>query len=533
MLGNSNQRGESSSYWEGDWFMKVSLSILSLSCLMVTGVARAEGPTFNKDVAPILWKNCAGCHRPGEVGPFSLLTYQDAAKRAEFLEEVTASGQMPPWKPESGFGSFLDARRLSGAEIKTIAAWSDAGSPEGDAKDLPSLPKFPEGWQLGTPDLVLKPSEAFDVPASGDDIYRCFVIPIPIDTDKTVAAVEFRPGNRKVVHHALLYLDSTGAAKRKDESDVGPGYASFGGPGILPTGGLGGWAPGSVPRMLPEGVGKMLRKGSDLVLQVHYHPDGKAERDQSVVGIHFTKTPAKTIVAGIAVRSRELDIPPGAGRHHVTAESAPLPVDAKALGIAPHMHYIGKEMKVVALLPDGKVTPMIWIKDWDFNWQGQYQYQSPVLLPKGTVIKLDAYYDNTVENPRNPSKPVKRVRWGEQTTDEMCLLGVQVITDTPADLMKIVTMRGNGLGAALMGGPGSPAGAGRVGLGILNGGAGPGFTIPERFKDQLAPFDANADGKLSGKEIDAMPEGPRERIRQAIRLRLEGGAGSAGTTDKP
>ena len=227
--------------------MKVSLRILSLSCLMATGVARAEGPTFNKDVAPILWKNCAGCHRPGEVGPFSLLTYQDAAKRADFLQEVTATGQMPPWKPESGFGSFLDARRLSGAEIKTIAAWSSAGAPEGDSKDLPSLPKFPEGWQLGTPDLVLKPSEAFDVPASGDDIYRCFVIPIPIDTDKTVAAVEFRPGNRKVVHHALLYLDSTGAARRKDQSDAGPGYASFGGPGILPTGGLG----ESVRRLIP------------------------------------------------------------------------------------------------------------------------------------------------------------------------------------------------------------------------------------------------------------------------------------------
>ncbi len=501
--------------------MKVLFGVVSLMATLATGVARAEGRTYNKDVAPILWKNCAGCHRPGEVGPFSLLTYQDAAKRADFLKDVTESRQMPPWKPEPGFGSFHDERRLSDAEIKTIAEWSKAGAPEGDPKDLPSPPQFPEGWQLGTPDLILKPTEAYKILADGPDVYRCFVIPIPIDTDKTVAAIEFRPGNRKVVHHALLYLDSTGAARRKDASDPGPGYLSFGGPGIVPTGGLGGWAPGAVPRMLPDGIGKMLRKGSDLVLQVHYHPDGKPESDQSVVGIHFTKTPARTIVGGIAVRSRNLDIPAGEGRHHVTARSAPLPADAKAIGIAPHMHYIGKEMKVVAELPDGKTTPLIWIKDWDFNWQGQYQYQTPVPLPKGTVIKLDAYYDNTADNPRNPSDPPKRVGWGEQTTDEMCLLGVQVITDKPADLFKIMAMRGNGLGSALMGGPGSPAGAGRPGM--LKGAGGAGFPIPERFKDRLAVFDKNSDGKLSREEIDSMPEGPRERILDALKRRLGGG----------
>ena len=294
-------------------------------------------------------------------------------------------------------------------------------------------------------------------PLSGRDIYRCFVIPIPIDANKTVAAVEFRPGNRRVVHHALLYLDSTGAAREKDESESGPGYASFGGPGILPTGGLGGWAPGAMPRLLPDGMGKFLRKGSDLVLQIHYHPDGKAETDQSSVGIYFTKKPAKKIVGGIAVRTRNLDIPPGEARYHTTASSQPLPVDVDAIGIAPHMHYIGKEMRVVAVAPDGKSTPLIWIKDWDFNWQGQYQFRSPVRLAKGTVIQLDAYYDNSADNPANPTKPPRRVRWGEQTTDEMCLLGVQVVTDNLADLRKVIAMRGNRLGAALMGGDGGDA----------------------------------------------------------------------------
>ena len=271
-----------------------------------------------------------------------------------------------------------------------------------------------------------------------------------------------------------------------------------------------------MPRFLPDGVGKFLRKGSDLVLQIHYHPDGKPETDQSVVGVYFTRTRARKIVGGILVRSRQLDIPAGEGRYHVSGKSDPLPVAAQAIGITPHMHFIGKEMKVVAELPDGKTIPLIWIKDWDFNWQGQYQYQSPVNLAKGTVIKLDAYYDNSTENPRNPSKPPKRVRWGEQTTDEMCLLGVQVVTDNVADLLKIVSMRGNRLGAVLSGG------ATRTNLpsDLDSGLASKGFPIPERFQDRLGRFDKNGDGKLSSEEIDAMPVAARERVRQAIQ-RLE------------
>jgi hypothetical protein len=505
--------------------MKYVVSFLSFVWLIEAGVALADQPSYNKDIAPILWKNCAGCHRPGEVGPFSLLTYKDAAKRASFIAEVTASRKMPPWKAEAGFGSFLDERRLSQTEFQRIAAWVEAGSPEGNANDLPPVPSFPQGWQLGTPDLVLKLAEPFQVAASGRDIYRCFVIPIPIDSNKTVSAVEFRPGNRKVVHHALFFLDDTGAARARDAADPGPGYASFGGPGILPTGGLGGWAPGAMPRRLPDGVGKFLRKGSDLVLQIHYHPDGKPETDQSVVGIYFTKTPARKIVAGIAVRSRNLDIPPGDRRYHVAAQSAPLPVDVQAIGITPHMHTIGKEMKVVAESPGGKTIPLIWVKDWDFNWQGQYQYRSPVALAKGTVIKLDAYYDNSAGNASNPSNPPRRVRWGEQTTDEMCLLGVQVITENLADLRKIVAMRGNRLGAVLVGGDGAPAAdrsSRRLAPGIRARLEADGFPIPERFHERLGRFDTNGDGRLTAKEIDAMPAAARDRIRQAIEDRLGG-----------
>ena len=281
-----------------------------------------------------------------------------------------------------------------------------------------------------------------------------------------------------------------------------------------------------MPRMLSEGMGKFLRKGSDLVLQIHYHPDGKPEKDQSVVGIYFTKKPAEKIVAGIAVRTRSLDIPAGNSRYHASAESAPLPVNVQAIGIGPHMHYIGKEMKVVAKLPDGKTTPLIWIKDWDFNWQGSYQFSTPIDLPKGTVIKLDAYYDNSADNPSNPNKPPKPVHWGEQTTDEMCLLGVQVVTDSMADLRSIVAMRGNRLGAALMGGDagdGNGRPAARLVQALRDRMSTEGFPIPERFKEQLGRFDTNNDGKLNTKEIDAMPPAIRARVRQALQQRLGGG----------
>ena len=502
--------------------MKRPVITFGLLLLGAASARAAEGPTYSKDIAPILRNNCAGCHRPGEVGPFSLLSYKDAAKRADFLKAVTASRKMPPWKPEAGFGEFHDARRLSDAELKTIADWVDAGAPEGNSKELPPTPGFAEGWQLGTPDLVLKMPEAYTIHAEGPDIQRCFVIPIPGDSDRTVASVEFRPGNRRVVHHALLYLDSNGAARKKDEAEAGPGFSSFGGPGFLPTGALGGWAPGAMPRTLPEGTGRFLKGGSDLVLQIHYHPDGKDEVDQSVLGITFTKTPARKIVAAIAVRSRDIYIPAGEPRHHITAESEPLPVDVDAIGITPHMHNVGREFKVVAETPDGKTVPLIWIKDWDFNWQGQYQYKSPIRLAKGTIIRTDAYYDNSAANPKNPSNPPKLVKWGEQTTDEMCLVGVQVVTDSLADLRKVTAMNLGRLGSALVGGV--AGGRPRAGAGLANPAAG--IPIPERFKEQLTRFDKDGDGKLSPSEVDAMPAPLKQRVRQAVQDRMNGGAGN-------
>ena len=436
------------------WMVALATCVLSSPALAAPSKGTVREPvTYCKHIAPILWKNCAGCHRPGEVGPFSLLTYEDAKKRAEFLSEVTASHRMPPWKAEPDFGKFHDERRLSEAEIKLIASWAESGAPEGDRKDLPKPPKFVEGWQLGKPDLVLEMPQGFEIPADGRDIYRCFVVPIPGDKDRMVSAVEFRPGNRKVVHHAIMFLDSHGEARKKDKADAMPGFESFGGPGIKPTGGLGGWAPGAVPRPLAPGIVKYLRKGSDLVLQIHYHPSGKAETDQSSVGIYFSKVATQKIVTGIAVMQTGLQIPAGDAHCEIKAETEPLPVDVSVVGISPHMHNLGREMKVTAIRPDREnPIPLVWIKDWDFNWQGQYQFQKPIRLPKGSRIIVESVYDNSADNPKNPNSPPKPVHWGEQTSDEMCLCSVAVYTDKIPDLKQVARMRGNELGAGLDGG---------------------------------------------------------------------------------
>ncbi len=409
---------------------------LSIGFVLQAAKTTPAGPTFNKEVSAILFAHCAGCHRPGEVAPFALLTYQDAAKRASLIASVTAHRFMPPWKPEPGFGEFQDSRRLSDADLATLQAWAKAGAPEGDSP-IPQPPKFAEGWQLGEPDLIVKMPEAFTVPAEGNDIYQCFVIPLNLTEDKSVSAVEFRPGNRKVTHHAIFYLDASGAARKKDEADPGPGYRCFGGAGITPSGGLGGWAPGAAPRFLPDGIAKPLRKGSDLVMQAHYHPTGKVESDLSTVGIYFAKSTPMETTGSIPLIKRDLYIPAG-DKDLRTVTSFTIPVDVKVIGIFPHMHLLGRDMKVTATLPDGTVRPMIWIKDWDFNWQGEYMYKDPVLLPKGTRLEMDAAYDNSEDNPRNPNHPPKSVKWGEQTTDEMAVAFIEYASERPAEQWTIL-----------------------------------------------------------------------------------------------
>jgi hypothetical protein len=397
----------------------------------------SSGPTYARDVAPIIQTHCADCHRPGMAAPFPLLTFSDVGRRARQVALVTEMRLMPPWKPEHGFGDFRDRRGLSPREIQILQEWAAAGAPEGNPADLPPPRKFAPGWQLGKPDLVLQMPEPFDVPADGPDIYQYFVIPTHLAEDRLVAAIEFRPGNPQVVHHASLYYDVTGAARQLDEQDPGPGYRRFGGPGFVPTGSLGGWALGVTPRRLPDHMGRPLQRRSDIVMQVHYHPTGKPEQDQSRLGIYFAPRTAHKLVAELAVANMDLKIPPGDRSFHHRA-SYELPVNTEILSASPHMHLLGRRIQAVAHLPDGRTVPLIRIRNWEFNWQDAYHYKEPIRLPAGTRIEVDILYDNSASNPHNPHSPPIAVGWGEESTDEMGICFFDVTTDRLEELRFLV-----------------------------------------------------------------------------------------------
>src|SRR5687767_3797627 len=238
----------------------ITLAVLPYFLFFATPSSAAPAPTFSKDVAPIVFEHCVSCHRPGEVAPFSLISYPEARRRARLIADVTSRGLMPPWKAAPGHGDFVGERRLTDQQIQTLRAWAGAGALEGNPADLPPQRRFTEGWHLGQPDLVVKMTEPYTLAAEGRDDFRVFVIPLNLDQDKYVRAVEFRPGNRKIVHHALFFLDNSGAARKLDDQEPGPGYRRMGGPGFTPSGGLGGWAPGFTPHFLPDGVGRPVRK---------------------------------------------------------------------------------------------------------------------------------------------------------------------------------------------------------------------------------------------------------------------------------
>jgi thiol-disulfide isomerase/thioredoxin len=393
---------------------------------------RGETITFSKHIAPILWNNCARCHRPGEVGPFSLLSYRDAVKRAHFIRDVIESDQMPPWKAHPGAGVFLDAPRLSVLEKERLARWVETGCPEGDRAELPPVPRYPEGWALGPPDLVLTMPEAWELPPSPYDTYRAFAMPMPTDRDVTITGLEFHPGNRRIVHHSRIHLDETGDARRREADDPSSGFAGWMGRKVveLPYPGLGGWTPGLTPRHAPEGSGRLIPRGSDIVLQIHYHPTGKVETDRSSVGLYFARQLLTRRMAGFSISTQQIDIPAGAKRH-VLVQSAWLKAGIRLYTVVPHAHYLCREFRLAATLPDGTIRPLLWINDWDFDWQDQYRYAKPVHLPKGTIVTFAAYFDNSEENPRNPNKPPRRVRYGIESRDEMCACHLEFLPEDP------------------------------------------------------------------------------------------------------
>lgn len=383
--------------------------------------------TFTKDVAPILFNNCTSCHRTGEVAPFALESYKDIAKRAKTIASVVSKHVMPPWKAAPG-PAYMDECRLTDDQIGVIQQWAAEGAREGNPADLPALPQFPIGWRNGEPDLVISMPEAYTVPAEGRDIYRNFVIPTGFTQDKWLAAVEIRPGNRRVVHHVLVHLDVSGKARELDAKDPGPGYRTGGGIGFASAGQIGGWAPGNVARRWPDGIAMPVPAGSDVVIQVHYNLNGKPETDRTQVGLYFAKGPVDKRARLFPLTGR-VNIPAGDADHRVTS-SMPVPSDVTLRSVMPHMHLLGREMKIFATLPNGKELPLVHVPEWDFNWQMSYVFKQPVKLPRGSKVSLEARYDNSTDNPRNPNSPPKNVRWGEQTTDEMCLAYLNFTVDS-------------------------------------------------------------------------------------------------------
>jgi hypothetical protein len=390
-------------------------------------VPRPHGEiTFAKDIAPIVFQNCAGCHRSGQSAPFSLMDYEDVKKHAGDIANVTARRFMPPWLPEHGYNEFMGERRLTAEQIGLLDQWAAEGSIEGAVPDLPAPPQWSGDWQLGKPDLVVTLPQPYTLAAEGRDVYRNFVIPVPLDRTRYVKGVEFRPGNLKIVHHAFIKVDRTAQSRRLDAQDAEPGFGGMNTPAEMPDGHFLGWQPGRQPAFVPEGLAWRLDPGNDLVLQAHLNPNGKPEVLQPSIGLYFTDQPPTNACFKLALTSFVMDIPAGA-QDHVVEDSYVLPTDVEVLAVLPHAHYLAREMQGWATRPDGSKEWLLFIKEWDFNWQGDYRYARPIFLPRGSKLSMRFTFDNSTNNVRNPSHPPRPVTYGPQSSDEMAELWFQLL----------------------------------------------------------------------------------------------------------
>ena len=397
--------------------------------------AAHDGPlTFNRDIAPIVFEHCSGCHHPGQAAPFSLLSYSDVRKRSKTIVDVIQRRYMPPWLPEKGYGQFVGERRLTEDQIDLIQRWVALGAVEGTTADLPNPPRFDQGWQLGQPDFVMTLPRAYVLAADGKDVYRNLVVPVPLTAAHYIKGFEFHPGNARVVHHAFVAFDETRGSRILADKENPPGFDGMELPDTaqMPAGQLMGWQPGKTPYFCQPGLSWLLRPKTDLVLQLHMHPSGKPELVQPTIGFYFTDQAPTNSPFRIGMRCFSLDIPTGASNYAVE-ESYTLPVSVTLLRVSTHAHYLGKEMQGYAILPNGEKKWLIWIRNWDFNWQGDYEYATPQALPAGTRLVMHYTYDNSTNNIRNPNTPPRRVRFGLQTTDEMGELWFQSLTGTLED----------------------------------------------------------------------------------------------------
>jgi tetratricopeptide (TPR) repeat protein/mono/diheme cytochrome c family protein len=393
--------------------------------------------SFNKDVAPILYANCVTCHRPGEVAPFSLLTYAQAVKHAGTVADETRERRMPPWLPEPGAFPILGDRRLRQDQIDTIQRWVASGMVEGDPADAPKPPEWKDGWQSGRPDATFTLARPYTLEPASQDVYRNFVIHTSLPSDVFVRAVEFKTGGAPV-HHAVIRLDSTTASRRQDGADGHPGFDGMAWNNVQdPDGHFIGWAPGRGPIVSPDGMPWRLSRGEDLIVELHLIPGRQPIAVQPTVALFLTTTPPVQTPLTVRMGSKLIDIPAGQPDYLVT-DSYELPVPVDLLSVYPHAHYLGKEMHVDATLPDGTTMSLLYIKQWSFHWQQDYRYASPIALPQGTRVTMRYTYDNSDANQENPHHPPVRVRLGPQSTDEMAELGLQVLTRTPEDAARLV-----------------------------------------------------------------------------------------------
>lgn len=393
--------------------------------------------TFNEHVAPIVFENCAPCHRPGEVAPFPLLSYADVKAEATAIGRETLERHMPPWLPEPAEYPIAGVRRLTDAQLGILQRWIKQGMAEGDPAHPPRPPSFPDGWRLGTPDLVVTPEQPFVLKAQGDDVYRNLVLRTSVPSTRYVRAVEFRT-NGAPIHHAVIRVDRTTASRRRDGLDGNGGFDGMSWNLFDPDGHFIGWAPGRGPIEAPEGMAWRLEPGMDLIVEVHVIPGSGAAAIAPTVGLHFTDTPPARIPVTVKMGTKVIDIPAGQADYVVT-DTYDVPFAVELMGVYPHAHFLARDMQVRAAFPDGRIATLLHIKHWSFHWQQDYRFLTPVALPPGTRLTMRYTFDNSAGNPSNPNTPPRRVQGGPKSTDEMAELGLQLLTASAVERARLLT----------------------------------------------------------------------------------------------
>jgi hypothetical protein len=409
----------------------VTCSFILAGLFLLQGMASADRSapvTFTKDVAPIIFNNCAACHRAGEVAPMTLLSYKEVRPWAKSIKEVVRERRMPPWGADPQHGEFSNDRALSQKDIDTIAAWVDGGAREGDPKDLPPLPRLVEGWNIGKPDVVFSMPEEFNVPADGIVPYQNYTIRTNFTEDKYIQAAEVRVGNRSVVHHAVVFIEEPGFSR---PAQVDPAHSQ--------ENRLAGYAPGQVPLVLRPGVVRVVKKGSVLVFNMHYTPNGAPAKDRTTIGLIFAKRPVEKHLGSLIVGTRKIEIPPGDPNHEIKA-SYVVKEDIHIESLGPHAHARAKDFLYTLVYPDGTSKVLLWVPRYDFNWQITYTLSKPLAVPKGSRIECVAHYDNSVKNKYNPD-PTQLVRFGWQTWDEMLAGYVNYTIDSESLLQETGKLR--------------------------------------------------------------------------------------------